>query len=65
MEIAKTYITKVEEENDREEAITVDIKSIHRLNLLPLRKLIIFIFQVLMCDQPRQASHTYPTTNEM
>ena len=50
MENAKTYITKVKEENDREEAIAVDIKSIHWLDLLPLRHLILFILQVLMCD---------------
>ena len=50
MESAKTYITKVEEENDRKVAITVDIKSIHRLNLLPFRQLILFILQVLMRD---------------
>ena len=50
MESAKTYITKVEEENNRKVAITVDIESVHWLDLLPLRQLVLFILQVLMCD---------------
>ena len=50
MESAKTYITKVEEENNREVAIAMDIECVHRLDLLPLRQLILFILQVLMRD---------------
>ena len=60
-----TYITKVEEENDGEKAITMDIKRIHRLNLLPLRQLILFILQVLVRDHTRETRHTHSTANEM
>ena len=60
-----TYIAEVEEEDDGEEAIAVDIECIHRLNLLPLRQLILPVLQVLVGDEACEARHAHATTDEV
>ena len=65
---AETYITKVKEKDHGEEAVTVDVKSVHRFNLVNVKvtvRIRLLFFQVLVCNEAHKRSHNKTPKQKM